>query len=131
MHSPEYEYLDRFVLGLGRKMMRGKATIVTKLEDGTKKKRTVDRKTVWSFLGLMPSATEFRGRRLQWYQSLMKDPGAHQNVLLALFGEASFESNTIFDEDGRISDAGGGWEGRREGGVGSTMAGRRRWSWSV
>ena len=34
---PDYEYLDRFVLGLGRKMMRGKATISTKLEDGTEK----------------------------------------------------------------------------------------------
>ena len=35
----DYEYLDRFVLGLGRKMMRRKATIRTKLEDGTEKKR--------------------------------------------------------------------------------------------
>ena len=34
---PDYEYLDRFVLGFGRKMMRRKATIRTKLEDGTKK----------------------------------------------------------------------------------------------
>ena len=37
LRSPDYEYLDRFVLGLGRKMMRGKATISTKLEDGTEK----------------------------------------------------------------------------------------------
>ena len=53
--SPDYEYLDRFVLGLGRKMMKGKATISTKLEDGTEKKRTVDRRKVWDFLGLVPS----------------------------------------------------------------------------
>ena len=38
LRSPDYEYLDRFILGLGRKMMRGKATITTKLEDGTEKK---------------------------------------------------------------------------------------------
>ena len=37
LRSPDYEYLDRFVLGLGCKMMRGKATISTKLEDGTEK----------------------------------------------------------------------------------------------
>ena len=37
LRPPDYEYLDRFVLGLGRKMMRGKATIRTKLEDGTEK----------------------------------------------------------------------------------------------
>ena len=65
---PDYEYLDRFVLGLGRKMMRGKATISTKLEHGTEKKRTVDRRKVWDFLGLVPSATELHARRLQWYQ---------------------------------------------------------------
>ena len=27
LRSPDYEHLDRFILGLGRKMMRGKATI--------------------------------------------------------------------------------------------------------
>ena len=37
LRPPDYEYLDRFVLGLGRKMMRGKATISTKLENGTEK----------------------------------------------------------------------------------------------
>ena len=36
--DPDYEYLDRLFLGLGRKMMRGKATISTKLEDDTKKR---------------------------------------------------------------------------------------------
>ena len=80
-----------------RKMMRGKATISTKLEDGTEKKRTVDRRKVWDFLGLVPSATELHARRLQWYQNLMKDPTAHQNVLFSFFGEASFESDTIFE----------------------------------
>ena len=38
LRSPDYENLDRFILGLGRKMMRRKATISTKLEDGTEKK---------------------------------------------------------------------------------------------
>ena len=42
------------LLGLGRKMMRGNATISTKLEDGTERKRTVDRRKVWDFLGLVP-----------------------------------------------------------------------------
>ena len=37
LRLPDYEYLDRFVLGLGRKMMRGKATISTKLENGMEK----------------------------------------------------------------------------------------------
>ena len=32
---------------------------------------------------------------------LTRDPEAHQNVLFALFGEAPFESETIFDENGR------------------------------
>ena len=74
--------------------MRGKATIRTKLEDGTEeKKRTVDRRKVWDFLGLVPSATELRARRLEWYQNLMKDPTAHQNVLLSFFGEAPFDAN--------------------------------------
>ena len=105
MRSPDYEYLDRFILGLGRKMMRGKATITTKLEDGTEKKRTVDRRKVWDFLGLVPSATELHARRRQWYQNLMKDPTVHQNVLFSFFGEASFESDTIFDESGRIRES--------------------------
>ena len=56
---------------------------------GTEKKRTVDRK-VWDFLGLVPSATELRARRLQRYQDLVKDPTAHQNVLLSFFGEGPF-----------------------------------------
>ena len=64
LRSPDYEYLDRFILGLGRKMMRGKATIRTKREDGTEKKRTVDIRKVWDFLGLVPSATELHARRL-------------------------------------------------------------------
>ena len=99
LRSPDYEYLDRFVLGRGRKMMRGKATIRTKLEDGTeKKKRTVDRRKVWDFLGLVPYATELRARRPQWYQNLMKDPTAHQNVLFSF-------SDTIFDENGRIRES--------------------------
>ena len=38
LRPPGYQYLDRFVLGLQRQMMRGKATINTKLEDGTEKK---------------------------------------------------------------------------------------------
>ena len=70
-----------------------------------RKKRTVDRRKVWDFLGLVPSATELHVRRLQWYQNLMKDPTAHQNVLFSFFGEASFESNTIFDESGRIRES--------------------------
>ena len=86
-------------------MMRGKATITTKLEDGTEKKRTVDRRKVWEFLGLVPSATELHSRRLQWYQNLMRDPTAHQNVLFSFFGEASFEVKTIFDEGGRIRES--------------------------
>ena len=90
LRSPDYEYLDRFTLGLGRKMMRGKATISTKLEDGTEKKRTVDRRKVWDFLGLVPSATELHARRLQRHHNLVKDPTAHQNVLFSFFGEASF-----------------------------------------
>ena len=45
LRSPDYEYLDRFILGLGRKMMRGKATISTKLEDGTEKKTHSRQKT--------------------------------------------------------------------------------------
>ena len=102
---PDYEYLDRFILGLGRKMMRGKATIVSKMEDGTEKKRTVDRRKVWEFLGLVPSATELHARRLQWYQNLMRDPTAHQNVLFSFFGEASFEVNTVSDEGGRIRES--------------------------
>ena len=89
---PDYEYLDRFILGLGRKMMRGKATITTKLEDGTEKKRTVDRRKVWEFLGLVPSAIELHARRLQWYQNLMRDPTAHQNVLFSFFGEEGSDS---------------------------------------
>ena len=76
--------------------MRWKARITTKLDDGTEKKRTVDRRKVWEFLGLVPSATELHARRLQWYQNLMWDPTAHQNVLFSFFGEASFEVNTIF-----------------------------------
>ena len=105
-------------------MMRRKATIRTNLEDGTEKKRTVDRRKVWDFLGLVPSATELRARRLQWYQNLMKDPTAHQNVLFSFLGEASFESDTIFDENGRIRESACG-------GGGSAMAGRRGWSRSV
>ena len=105
LRPPDYEYLDRFVQGLGRKMMRGKATISMKLEDDTEKKRTVDRRKVWDFLGLVPSVTELHARRLQWYQNLMKHPTAHQNVLFSFFGEASFESDTIFDENGRIRES--------------------------
>ena len=79
---------------------------------------------MWDFLGLVPSATELRARRLQWYQNLMKDPKAHQNVLFSFFGEASIESDTIFDEKGRIRESACG-------GGGSAMAGRRGWSRSV
>ena len=43
LRSPDYEYLDRFVLGRGRKMMRGKATIRTKLEDAQKKTKAHSR----------------------------------------------------------------------------------------
>ena len=64
LRPPNYEYLDRFMLGLGRKMMRGKATITTKLKDGTEKKRTDDRRKVWDFLGLVPSATELHAPSL-------------------------------------------------------------------
>ena len=85
LRPPDHKFLDRFVLGLGRKMMRGKATICTMLEDGTEKKRTVDRRKVWDFLGLVPSATELHARRLQWYQNLVKDPTVHQNVLFSFF----------------------------------------------
>ena len=35
----------------------------------------------------------------------MKDPTAHQNVLFSFFGEASFESDTIFDENDRIRES--------------------------
>ena len=66
-----------------------------------------ERRKVWDFLGLVPSATELRARRLQRYQDLMKDPTAHQNVLLSFFGEAPFDAN---------QHAGGG---------GSAKAGRR------
>ena len=69
-----------------------------------KKKRTVDRRKVWDFLGLVPSATELHARRLQWYQNLLKDPTAHQNVFFSFSGEASFESDTIFDESGRLRE---------------------------
>ena len=35
----------------------------------------------------------------------MKDATAHQNVLFSFFGEASIESDTIFDEKGRIRES--------------------------
>ena len=70
-----------------------------------KKKRTVDRRKVWDFLGLVPSATELRARRLQRHQDLMKDPTAHQNVLLSFFGEGPFASGTIFEENGRVRES--------------------------
>ena len=42
----------------------------------------------------------------------MKDPTAHQNVLFSFFGEAPFESDTIFEENGRIRESacGGAWQ---------------------
>ena len=85
-------------------MMRGIATIVTQHDDRSQRKRTVDRKVVWNFLGLVPLAVELRARHLQWYRSLMDDPQSHQNVLLALFSGATFESESTFDENGRVRD---------------------------
>ena len=82
---------------------------------------------MWDFHDLVPSATELRARRLQWYQNPMKDPTAHQNVLLSFWDEAPFESDTIFDENGRIRESACGGGGRG----GSAMAGRRGWSRSV
>ena len=35
----------------------------------------------------------------------MKDPTAHQNVLFSFLGEASSESDTIFDDSGRIRES--------------------------
>ena len=35
----------------------------------------------------------------------MKDPTAHRNVLFSIFDEASFESDTIFDENCRIRES--------------------------
>ena len=78
---------------------------MTKLDDGTEKSAQSSEGWCGVSLGLVPSATELRARRLQWYQNLMKDLGPHQNVLLALFGEVPFESDTIYDESGTIREA--------------------------
>ena len=42
----------------------------------------------------------------------MKHPTAHQNVLFSFFGEASFASDTIFDESGRKRESSCGREGK-------------------
>ena len=87
------------ILGLGRKMMRGKATISTKLEDGTEKKAHSRQKEgvglPWP--GTICHGTSCSSPSTQWYQNFMQDPTAHQNVLFPSFwGETSFESDTIF-----------------------------------
>ena len=39
----------------------------------------------------------------------MKDPTAHQNVLFSFFVEASFESDTIFDDVGELGNGRKTW----------------------
>ena len=120
LRSPDCEYLDR------SKMMRRKATIRTNLEDGTEKKSAQSTEgrcgtsLAWSHLPRNFALVAFNGTRTLF----MKDPTAHQNVLFSFFGEASFESEAIFDEKGRIRESACG-------GGGSAMAGRRGWSRSV
>ena len=83
-----------------------------------KKKRTVDRRKVWDFLGLVPSATELHARRLQWYQNLMKDPTAHQNVLFSFLVKLLSSRMAIFDE--HVA----GYANQHVGGLGN---GRKMW----
>ena len=80
-----------------------------------KKSATVDRKEGVGFHGPgtfchgTARSVAFNGTRI-----LTKDPTAHQNVLFSFFEEASFVSDTIFDESGRIRRI-SMWEGLSNG----------------
>jgi len=56
-------------------------------------------------MSLVPASVSLAVLRMRWLQSMVKWPGAHVQVLAALFGTASWDANNVYDNDGV-------WQGR-------------------
>eukprot|EP00959_Pyramimonas_sp_CCMP1952_P223769 4678715-Pyramimonas_sp.AAC.1 len=84
--------LELAVAGLARRAMRGEAT----WEDEDGQIRSMTTEEVMRWWRLVPIASELRVRRLRWLQACVRRPGAHKQMIAAVFGSVSYEEEGMF-----------------------------------
>ena len=90
-----YKRLDKTILGLGRKLMQGRACekIPAMDERGEPftKFEAKPNSAVWRFLQLAPAHVEVRVRRLRFWQKVAERKEQHVALLATMFGRYPFE----------------------------------------
>ena len=82
----DYDVLDGFALKKLRAMLRGDATKKEKDADGNAVKyRALTNHEVWIRARLPDTRTALTMQRLQWFQTVLKNPYEHQQYLTALW----------------------------------------------
>ena len=86
-----YHDFDAFIDKKCRSLLKGAATFRSVDIDGVEHVRSLQSKLVMRRCGVAPSSVELCVQRLQWFQSVAKDPLHHELYLSAMFGHFKHE----------------------------------------
>lgn len=109
----EIHMLDKTILQLGRKVLRGKACskIRETQADGSTTVKYVAQpnKFVWQALRLSPCSIELQIRRLSFWQQVARAPFRHVALLATIFGKFPFERHDTLSVSGECTNTANPW----------------------
>ena len=97
----EYRQLDATICKFSRKVLRGDACRKTQSATG-KVFHAISDTDVYKLMRLVPSHLELCIRRLQYWQSVAREPHLHKLVLAAVFGKMVFDTHDTVLADGSL-----------------------------
>ena len=109
LSDAEYASLDSIVVKFARKALRGAACLKTQSDDGSWKYSALPDKDVYKLTRLVPAKLELCVRRLQYWQSVARNPPLHRTVLATVFGRLSFDDADTVLPDGSLHPQANPW----------------------
>jgi hypothetical protein len=96
LSDAEYQQVDATIFRFARKVLRGAACKKVVGEDGSTQYHAIPDSDVGKLLSFVPAKLELRVRRLQFWQSVARDPFLHRQVLATVFRQLWYdESATV------------------------------------
>ena len=113
LSASDVRKLDKVVMQLGRKIMRGGACLKQRVAqpDGSEvvKYTAKPNAFVWRFLRIAPSEIELRIKRLVFWQQVARAPSKHAALLATMFAQFPFEDSPTLYPDGRPASDSHAW----------------------
>lgn len=106
LSDADYQQVDATTFRFARKVLRGAACKKVVVEDGHTKYHAIPDSDVGKLLSFVPAKLELRVGRLQFWQSVARDPFLHRQVLAAVFRQLWHdESATVLPDQSLHVDA--------------------------